>query len=215
MTSKGSRGGTAILGVVLAGGLSRRMGGTEKTLLELDGKPLLSHALDRLGPQVSRIAVNANGNPSRFRRFNVGVVDDGDDERRGPLAGVLAGMRLARKLEISRVATAAGDTPFFPLDLVPVLALASELQSAPIALAASREERGSLRLHPTFGLWDAALLEDLEASLAAGTRKILDWTDTHWAVPAEFPSPEGDPFFNINTPEDLEQARKRLPSEAS
>lgn len=215
MTGKGNGSGNAILGIVLAGGLSRRMGGTEKTLLELDGKPLLSHALDRLGPQVSRVAVNANGNPSRFRRFEVGVVDDGDDERRGPLAGVLAGMKLARRLKFARVATVAGDTPFFPSDLVHVLARASELQSAPIVLAASRDRQGELRLHPTFGLWDAALMEDLEASLAAGIRKILDWTDTHWAVPAEFPSLDGDPFFNINTPEDLEQARERLPREES
>ena len=196
------------LGVILAGGMARRMGGRDKTLLELNRKPLLAHVLGRLTPQVADMALNANGDPSRFGRFGLRVVDDGDSERRGPLSGVLAGMKLAGELGFRRIVTVAGDTPFFPENLVEKLMLAADLQSAPIVLAASRDSGGRLRMHPTFGLWDVELADDLAAALAGGTRKILDWTDTHWTVPAEFASCNGDPFFNINTPEDLDVAER-------
>ena len=202
--------GDGPLGIVLAGGMSRRMGGKEKTLMQLGGKPLLAHVLDRLCPQVSGVAVNANGNPGRFRQFGVKVIDDGDDERRGPLAGVLAGMRLARQMGRLQVVTVAGDTPFFPRNLVENFLRAADLQLSPVVLAASRDPEGRLRMHPTFGLWNAELQEDLENALADGTRKILDWTDTHWTVPAEFSSRSGDPFFNINTPGDMAEAERRL-----
>ncbi len=205
-----ARRGDGPLGIVLAGGMSRRMDGKEKTLLQLGGKPLLAHVLERLSPQVSGVAVNANGNPGRFRQFGVKVVDDGDDERRGPLAGVLAGMRLARQMGRLQVVSVAGDTPFFPGNLVENFLRAADLQSAPVVLAASRDADGRLRMHPTFGLWNTELLEDLERALADGTRKILDWTDTHWSVPAEFASRDGDPFFNINTPGDMAEAERML-----
>ena len=202
--------GDSPLGIVLAGGMSRRMGGREKTLLELGRRPLLAHVLGNLGPQVAEIAVNANGDPARFRRFGLQVVDDGDGEGRGPLAGVLAGMELAREMGFDGIVTVAGDTPFFPRNLVETLRLAADLQSAPIVLAASRDPGGRLRMHPTFGLWKVGLADDLARSLEGGTRKILDWTDTHWTVPAEFASCNGDPFFNINTPEDLDRAERML-----
>ena len=213
--SEGTRSGRGAgedspLGVVLAGGMSRRMGHREKTLLELGGKSLLAHVLDNLGQQVTEIAVNANGDPGRFRRFGLQVVDDGNEESRGPLAGVLAGMKLARGKGFSRIVTVAGDTPFFPGDLVWTLTMAADLQSAPIVLAASRDPGGGLRMHPTFGLWNVNLADDLESALEGGIRKILDWTDTHWTVPAEFASGNGDPFFNVNTPEDLDRAERML-----
>lgn len=198
------------LGIVLAGGMSRRMGHREKTLLELGGKPLLAHVLENLGRQVAEIAVNANGDPGRFRRFGLQVVDDGNEERRGPLAGVLAGMELARGRGHTRIVTVAGDTPFFPGNLVETLTMAADLQSAAIVLAASRDSGGGLRMHPTFGLWRVSLADDLARSLESGTRKILDWTDTHWTVPAEFACGDGDPFFNVNTPEDLDRAERML-----
>ena len=198
------------LGIVLAGGMSRRMGHREKTLLELGGKPLIAHALENLGHQVTEIAINANGDPGRFRRFGVQVVDDGNEERLGPLAGVLAGLKLARGRGLSRIVTVAGDTPFFPGNLVWTLTMAADLQSAPIVLAASRDPGGGLRMHPTFGLWNVSLADDLESALEGGIRRILDWTDTHWTVPAEFASGNGDPFFNVNTPEDLERAERML-----
>ena len=198
------------LGIVLAGGMSRRMGHREKTLLELGAKPLLAHVLENLGQQVAEIAVNANGDPGRFRRFGRQVVNDGNEESRGPLAGVLAGMELARGKGFSRIVTVAGDTPFFPGNLVETLAMAADLQSAPIVLAASRDPGGRLRMHPTFGLWEVSLADDLARSLEGGTRKVLDWTDTHWTVPAEFASGDGDPFFNVNTPKDLDRAECML-----
>lgn len=213
--TEGSRSGRGIredspLGIVLAGGMSRRMGHREKTLLELGRKPLLAHVLENLGRQVAEIAINANGDPGRFRRFGLQVVDDGNEESRGPLAGVLAGMELARGKGLSRIVTVAGDTPFFPENLVETLTMAADLQSAPIVLAASRDPGGKLRMHPTFGLWQVSLADDLASSLEGGTRKILDWTDTHWTVPAEFASGDGDPFFNVNTPEELDRAECML-----
>ena len=186
------------------------MGGREKTLLELDGKPLLAHVIKRLAPQVGSIAINANGDPSRFRQFGIEVAGDGDDERRGPLAGVLAGMKLAERMGKPRIVTVAGDTPFFPEDLVTLLVRASELQTAPIVLAATRNSEQRLSMHPTFGLWEAGLAGDLESALDGGTRKVLDWTDTHWTVPVEFTSEGHDPFFNINNPQDLAEAERMV-----
>ena len=198
------------IGIVLAGGKSRRMGGHDKTLMNLGGRPLLSHVAGRLAPQVDGMALNANGDARRMKRFRLNVVGDGEAEGHGPLAGVLAGLRLATEQQAARIVTVAGDTPFFPEDLVRSFLMAADLQSAPIVLAASRSPDGQLRMHPTFGLWDCRLADNLEASLKAGTRKILDWTGTHWSVPAEFRAAGFDPFFNINTPEDLARAKQIL-----
>ncbi len=215
MSNRSRRGpgaGTSILpaGVVLAGGNSTRMGGREKTLLEIRGQTLLALVLDRLAPQVKETVINANGDPARFGSFDLPVIGDDDDGRLGPLAGILAGMRWARRLGYSHIVSVAGDTPFFPETLVRNLAQAAELQSASIALAASRDRDGKLHLHPTFGLWNTGLMTDLEEALQGGVRKILDWTDTHWTVPAEFPGVPTDPFFNINRPDDLDEAARML-----
>ena len=121
-----------------------------------------------------------------------------------------ASSAIVRGKGFSRIVTVAGDTPFFPGNLVETLAMAADLQSAPIVLAASRDPGGRLRMHPTFGLWEVSLADDLARSLEGGTRKVLDWTDTHWTVPAEFASGDGDPFFNVNTPKDLDRAECML-----
>ncbi len=209
-----NRAGGRPVGVVLAGGNSTRMGGQEKTFLELGGKTLLARVVDRLAPQVAAAVINANGDPARFGSFGLPVIGDDDDGRLGPLAGILAGMRWARRHGHSQIVSVAGDTPFFPDTLVRNLAQAAELQSASIVLAASRDDSGKLHLHPTFGLWDTGLMEDLEGALRGGVRKILDWTDTHWTVPAEFPGVPVDPFFNINRPDDLEAAALMLEAAA-
>ena len=194
---------TAPLGVILAGGQATRMGGGDKGLLPLGSGTVLSHVIDRLSPQVADLALNANGNPARFAHLGLPVLPDSIEGFAGPLAGVLAGLDWAAEQGATHIVTAAADTPFFPGDLVPQLLAASE--DAPIALA--RTENGR---HPTFGLWPTALRDDLRRALQGGVRKVVQWTDTHGTAYADFPSNTFDPFFNVNTPEDLAEARRLL-----
>ncbi len=192
---------TPPLGVILAGGQSTRMGGGDKGLLQLGGRPILQHVIDRLSPQVADLALNANGDAARFSDFELPVLADSIDGFAGPLAGVLAGLDWAAEEGAEAIVTAAADTPFFPADLVPRLQLAAEGAPHPLALAASPDGR-----HPTFGLWPVALRDDLRSALGAGLRKVVLWTDQHGGRMAEFPGGDPDPFFNINTPEDLSKA---------
>jgi molybdopterin-guanine dinucleotide biosynthesis protein A len=201
-----------VTGVILAGGRSRRMGGGDKGLLELAGRPMLAHVLDRLAPQVGRTIINANGDPGRFAAFSLPVVADTLAGFAGPLAGVLAGMRwsAANTPGARWIATAAGDAPLLPRDLVACLAGAVAERPGAIALAQSGGE-----LHPVIGLWPVALADDLEAQLAQGMRKVLHWTDRHGTIPVLFPMVrmcgiEIDPFFNANTPPELDQLRAML-----
>jgi molybdopterin-guanine dinucleotide biosynthesis protein A len=191
-------------GVILAGGLSRRMGGGDKCLLALDGRPLLAHVIDRLAPQVSRLALNANGDPARFAGFGLPVLADGVAGFPGPLAGVLAGLDWAAAEGAACIVTAAADTPFFPADLVARLQAAAGASG--LALAATPDPVRGLSRHPTFGLWPVALREDLRAALHGGLRKVVLWTDAHGAGTALFDAGPPDPFFNVNTAEDLAQA---------
>ena len=152
-----------VAGVILAGGLARRMGGGDKALLELAGRPLLAHVIERLAPQVDELVLNANGDPARFAQFGLPVVPDTVEGFAGPLAGVLAGMRWAAARGHQDVASAAGDTPFFPTDLVARLQAARGDQ--PICMAATRDPERGLSEHPTFALWPVRLADDLEKSL--------------------------------------------------
>jgi molybdopterin-guanine dinucleotide biosynthesis protein A len=202
----------SVAGVILAGGQSRRMGGGDKGLLDLAGKPMLAHVIERLAPQVDRLAINANGDLARFAAFGLPVVADTVPNFAGPLAGVLAGMRWARTNAPSArwIATAAGDAPLLPRDLVARCIRALEEVPGAIALAQSAGE-----LHPVIGLWPVALADDLEARLAAGVRKVLAWTDRHGTVPVPFPFVQVggtalDPFFNANTPQELADLRALL-----
>ncbi len=184
------------------------MGGGDKGLLSLGGTSILDHVITRLEPQVAGMAINANGDPKRFADCKLPVIADSIDGFAGPLAGVLAGLDWAAAQGAETIVTAAADTPFFPQDLVPQLLLASEGMAHPLALAATpHETRGPLR-HPTFGLWPVALRDDLRAALEGGLRKVVQWTERHAAQNALFPLGRFDPFFNVNTPEDLEEARK-------
>lgn len=206
-----------VAAVVLAGGAARRMGGGDKPLRLLGGRPLLDHVLDRLAPQLpagrAAIAVSANSPPERFAAFGAPVLPDADpDARLGPLAGVLAGMDWAAERGAALLVSAAGDTPFFPEDLVGRLA-AARRPDAPIALAATQDADDRPRAQPTFGLWPVALRDDLRAALHGdGVRKILAWTDRHGAALAPFSVAPVDPFFNVNTPEDLDEAERLLRS---
>jgi molybdopterin-guanine dinucleotide biosynthesis protein A len=201
-----------ITGVILAGGRSRRMGGGDKGLLDLGGKPMLGHVIDRLAPQVGRIIINANGEPRRFAAWSLPVVPDTVGGFAGPLAGVLAGMRwsLAHAPEARFIVTAAGDAPLLPRDLARRLLAAREQAKAAIALAQSYGE-----LHPVIGLWPVSLANDLEEQLKGGIRKVVHFTRRHGTIavpfaPVRLCGLDIDPFFNANTPAELEQLRASI-----
>ena len=199
------------LGVILAGGLARRMGGGDKSLLSLGASSrVLDQVIARLGAQVDQMVLNANGDPERFDEFGLPVVADSSDGFLGPLAGVLAGLDYAADHGFDHIVSVAADTPFFPTDLVSALETATKHMDVPIALAATKIEGGKTVRHPTFGLWHVALREDLRSALQDGLRKVVLWTDQHGAETHVFDSGEIDPFFNINTPEDLELANKMM-----
>ncbi|QCO55310.1 molybdenum cofactor guanylyltransferase MobA [Pseudorhodobacter turbinis] len=194
--------------IILAGGKATRMGGGDKGLLLLAGRPLLSHVIARLAPQCAPIAINANGDPARFEAFGLPVLGDPLPDNLGPLAGILAGMDWAATLGAPAVISAAADTPFFPSQL------ATQLQqnAGPrgLCLAASRAGERTY-LQPTFGLWPTALRHDLRHALEGGLRKVRLWAANHEAGTATFAALPFDPFFNINTPEDLEKAAALTP----
>mgnify|MGYP001799536649 CR=1 FL=1 len=194
---------TQPLGVILAGGQATRMGGGDKGLLPLGDCTILQRVVDRLAPQVAGLALNDNGDPSRFAAYELPVIADSIPGFAGPLSGVLAGLDWAADQGASHIVTAAADTPFFPCDLVPQLMLAAEMKDAPIALAATPGGR-----HPTFGLWPTALRDDLRAALSDGLRKVILWTDKHGCAMADFP--DDTAFFNVNTPDDLAKAKAML-----
>ena len=195
---------TEVAGVILAGGKATRMGGGDKGLLRVRDLRLIDHVIARLAPQCARLAINANGDPARFAEFALPVLPDSLPEYPGPLAGVLAGLDWAAAEGVDAIVTAAADTPFFPHDLVARLRAAAGPDG--LALAGSRDAAGKLWRHPTFGLWPVALREDLRDALKGGLRKIVLWTDAHQAGLAEFPTGPFDPFFNVNTPEDVARA---------
>lgn len=197
-------------GVILAGGQATRMGGGDKGLLDLGGKSLLERVIERLEPQVDAIAINANGDPARFSRFSHPVIGDTIDGFAGPLAGVLAGLDWAASLGGTCIVTAAADTPFFPCDLVPQLQLAGEDMAIPLVLAATPDAKRGVARQPTFGLWPVELRDDLRAALNGGLRKVVIWTEKHQGREAVFPVGDVNPFFNVNTPQDLLEAKEIL-----
>jgi molybdopterin-guanine dinucleotide biosynthesis protein A len=191
-------------GLVLAGGLARRMGGGDKALIRIGNETILQRALARLAPQVNGVVLNANGDPARFASYGLPVVADSVPDFAGPLAGILAGLDwvATNKPEIEWVASVPGDCPFLPRDLVARLHAARIRDNKPLACAKSGDWR-----HPVVGLWPVALREDLRhAILVDDLRKIEIWTARHGVALAEWPTEPVDPFFNVNTPEDVERA---------
>ena len=187
-----------VAGIILAGGLSRRMGGGDKSLLEIGGRPMLSTVIDRLEAQARPVALNANGDPMRFAHFRLPVFADPIDGNIGPLAGVLGGMRWAQENSTARrIVTISADTPFFPRNLVERLTVG--LGDMEIAVA-----RSDGRSHPVVGLWPVELAGDLELWLRdAAHRKAESWVRSRRYVEVTFGRDEGfDPFFNVNTPQD-------------
>ncbi|MDC0490486.1 Molybdenum cofactor guanylyltransferase [Rhodobacteraceae bacterium SB2] len=197
---------TQAVGVILAGGQARRMGGGDKGRLLLEKKSLFQHVINRLAPQVDRIVLNANGNPDRFKDLALPVITDNFGDHAGPLAGVLAGLDWAHQQGADHIVTVAADTPFFPKGLVDALFHASQGQEHKLVLAASQHGQDKPQRHPTFGLWPVALAEDLRKELREGLRKVVRWSDQHEGRIALFSAMPFDPFFNINTPQDLQNA---------
>ncbi|MXY38340.1 MAG: molybdenum cofactor guanylyltransferase MobA [Rhodospirillaceae bacterium] len=199
----------ATVGVLLAGGRARRMGGGDKCLRRLAGRPLLAHAIERIAPQVGRLVLNANGDPGRFAAFGLPVAADILPGQPGPLAGVLTGMAwaAANAPDAGWILTAATDAPFLPPDLAERLRAAIRRDGADMACAASAG-----RHHPVIGLWPVGLRDDLEAALRdEGITKVDRWTARYRLAVAEFDAGPPDPFFNANRPEDLETAERLLP----
>ncbi len=191
--------------VLLAGGLARRMGGGDKPLRMLGGRPLLDHVLDRIRPQVRAVALNVNGDPARFAAWELPVLADPLPDNPGPLAGVLAGMRWAASLGVADVLSVPTDTPFLPENLVAGLNEARQAAGAAIACATSGG-----RTHPVVALWPAALADPLEAALRGGMRRIDAWTARYSVVTAQFDGGAVDPFFNVNSPDELAEAEALL-----
>jgi molybdopterin-guanine dinucleotide biosynthesis protein A len=200
------------LGVILAGGLSRRMGGNDKALLPLAGRPLVEHAVQRLTAQCESVILNANSGSSRFAQMGLPVVPDSIPDHPGPLAGILAALEwsAAHRPDIAWVVSAPADTPFLPGDLVLRLHEACQESRKPIACAASGSQT-----HFAVGLWPVSLRHDLRHSLVErGMRSIREWLNDHGHAEVSWPVDPIDPFFNINTPEDLSHAESLALQEA-
>ena len=191
----------SVVGIILAGGLAKRMGGGDKCLLPLVGKTLLQRTVERAQPQVSQLLLNANGNSLRFARTRLPVIPDIYPGNLGPLAGIHAGLSWMQTTNPDEewLASFASDTPFFPADLVTRLLDAATGQNAQLAVAKSRG-----RAHPIFALWHASLLGKIEQQLESGEiPRLQDWIKQQKLVEVEFEVENYDPFFNINVPQDL------------
>ena len=197
-----------IVGVLLAGGLARRMGGGDKPLRLLAGRPLLDHVIERLRPQVTGLVLNANGDPARFASYGLPVVADGVPDFAGPLAGILAGLdwTAEHRPDCSMIVSVATDAPFLPADLVARLEQARTAEGADLACAASGGQ-----VHPVIGLWPVRLRDELRhAVLGENIRKVDVWTARYKLAVVPFSDRPVDPFFNANRPDDLDEAARLL-----
>jgi molybdenum cofactor guanylyltransferase len=197
-------GGPPTLGLVLAGGLARRMGGGDKARIRVGGRTILARVLACLSPQCDRLIINANGDPARFADTGLPVVADSVPDFAGPLAGILAGLdwAAANAPQIEWTASVPGDCPFLPKNLLTKLHEARLAAGTPLACARSGEWR-----HPVVALWSVALREDLRRALVdENLHKIEIWTARHGVAIADWPTKPIDPFFNVNTPEDAARA---------
>lgn len=187
--------------VILAGGLSRRMGGGDKGLLPFGAGTLVAAVRDRVAPQAGAVAINANGDPARFAALGLPVLPDPMPDHPGPLAGVLAAMDWAAAEGAEKVLTVPCDAPFLPRDLLARLAAVE----AAVAVATTDG-----RWHPVAALWSARLAPALREALAAGTRRVAAFAEAQGAVPVPFPPGPPDPFLNVNAPDDLAAAARWL-----
>jgi molybdopterin-guanine dinucleotide biosynthesis protein A len=194
------------LGLILAGGLARRMGGGDKARIRIGGRPIIERVLTCLRPQCAALIINANGDPARFADTGLPVVADSVPGFAGPLAGILAGLdwAAAHRPDLADLVSVPGDCPFLPPDLVARLAAARRANGKPLACARSGDWR-----HPVVGLWPVRLRDELRRALVEeGLHKIEIWTARHGIAIADWPAAPVDPFFNVNTPEDAAQAER-------
>jgi len=197
-----------VVGVLLAGGLSRRMGGGDKNLLQLGGRAILDHVIERVMPQVSTLILNANGDPARFGEYGLPVVPDVIDGYAGPLAGILTGLEWAARdeLDCQWLASFPTDAPFLPVDLVARMMAAIADEGADMACAVSGD-----RTHPPIAIWPVRLRGELrQAMVDEEMRKIDLWTARYSIVHVAFDNDAIDPFFNINRAENLDEAEQYL-----
>ena len=200
-----------VVGVLLAGGLARRMGGGDKGLSVLGGRPMMDRIIERARPQVSNLILNANGDSDRFAAYGLEVVPDVIEGSAGPLAGVLTGLEwtIEHAPDTQWLATFTVDAPFVPMDLVDRLAAGVKSESADLACAASNG-----RSHPVFGLWPVRLAGELRrAMIDEDMRKIDRWTARYNLIEVDFSCDPFDPFFNVNAPEHLAEAERLLNTE--
>jgi molybdopterin-guanine dinucleotide biosynthesis protein A len=194
------------LGLVLAGGLARRMGGGDKGMIRIGGQTILERALERMSPQCTGVIINANGDRSRFGFTGLPVVPDDIPDFAGPLAGILAGLdwAAANAPDTDYIASAPGDCPFLPRNLIDRLEETRHSEALPLACAKSGDWR-----HPVVGLWPVSLRGDLRhALMEEKLHKIEVWTARHGVAIAEWPDRPIDPFFNVNTPDDAARANE-------
>ena len=194
------------VGVLLAGGLARRMGGGDKPMKTIGGRTILERVITRLAPQCDGLILNANGDPARFAAFGLPVVADTVEGFAGPLAGVLTALDWAaeHRPDVEWVLSAATDCPFLPRDLVARLQRARIAEDAQLAVAASGDQT-----HPVIGLWNVALRGDLRHALVVeDMRKIDRWTARYKLATVTWPDKPIDPFFNANTVEDVAEAEQ-------
>jgi molybdopterin-guanine dinucleotide biosynthesis protein A len=193
-------------GILLAGGLARRMGGGDKPMRTIAGRTILDRVIVRLGPQCDGLILNANGDPARFAAFGLPVIADSVADFPGPLAGILAGLdwAAANRPAAAFVLSAAADCPFLPRDLVARLHQARLEQKAQGAVAASGGQS-----HHVIGLWSVGLREELRHALAVeGVRKVESWLARYQIATVTWPAEPLDPFFNANTVGDLAEAER-------
>lgn len=189
------------VGVIIAGGQARRMGGADKPMMKLAGMPLIDHVAKRILPQVETLAINANGDLGRFSQ-DCPVFPDDTPGFQGPLAGILTAMRWAEQQGASHLITLPADTPFLPDDFVTRLMRGLRFGRSGIVVAA--DESG---VHPVAALWSTMQEGRLRQAMEDGVRKVMDFTNAHNATIVSF---QGHPFMNINTPEDLAEAETRV-----
>ena len=197
-------GAPAIPGVLLAGGLARRMGGGDKPMRTIGGRTILERVIARLKPQCDGLILNANGDPARFAAFGLPVIADGVADFPGPLAGILAALdwAAANRSDVEFILSAAADCPFLPRDLVARLFQALRAENAELAVAASGGQS-----HPVIGLWRVGLREQLRHALVVeDIRKIDRWTARYRLATVTWPTTPLDPFFNANTMDDIAEA---------
>ncbi len=199
-------------GVILAGGLARRMGGGDKPMRTVGGRTILDRVIERLAPQCDGLIVNANGDPARFASLNLPVVADSIEGFAGPLAGILAGLDwiAANRPDAKWMLSAAGDCPFLPQDLVARLHQGRIEQHSRLAVATSGEQA-----HHTIALWDVSLRDALRYALVVeDCRAIHRWTARYAVANVAWSNEPLDPFFNANTTDDLGEAERLAKLEA-